>query len=100
MSIDNDARSFLTNVLQAESEEAQVKRLRFDALDNERKTYCIVRLMEEAPEHDHMVKLLQRASELRPELPIIVLTSKKSKDRDSEELYLTILRRRFEPPRP
>ena len=100
MSIDDDARRFLRNVLQVESEEAQAKRLRFDALDNDRKTYCILRLMEEGPDRDHMMKLLERASQLRPELPIIVLTSKKSKDGDSEEVYLTILRRRFEPPRP
>ena len=45
---------FLANVLKTESEEAQAKSLRFDELDNERKTYCIVRLMEEGPDHDYM----------------------------------------------
>ena len=98
MSSDLDAKRFLADVLKAESEEAQAKRLRFDALDNERKTYCIVRLLEEGPDYDYMVKLLERASELRSELPILLLTSK-SKDGGSETVYLSVLKRRFEVPR-
>ena len=66
----------------------------FDKIDNERKTYCIVRLMEDDADYDYMVKVLEQASEIRPELPILLLTSK-GKDKGSEEVYLKVLRRRF-----
>jgi Caspase domain len=98
MSTAADAKRFLADVLKIESEETQVKSLMFDELDNDRKTYCIVRLMEDDADYDYMVKVLEQASEIRPELPILLLTSK-GKDKGLEEVYLKVLRRRFNVPK-
>ena len=40
------------------------------------------------------MKLLERASEIQPELPIFLLTTD-SQVKDHEEEYLRVLRRRF-----
>ncbi|MDR3632790.1 MAG: SIR2 family protein [Isosphaeraceae bacterium] len=98
ITIDDDAQRFLAHILETESAESRARRLKWDRLGNKRTTYCIVRLPQESAEQDYALKLLERASEIQPELPILLLTTE-SQAKNPEEEYLRVLRRRFEDPR-
>ena len=93
--VDEDAEQFLTAVLGTESKESREKKLRFHRIDVERTKYCVVRLPEKAAEQDYAEKLLERASKLQPDLPILVLTADGSA-KDKEGVYREVLLRRFE----
>jgi hypothetical protein len=98
ISIDEDAEQFLSHILETESKESRLRRLKWDRMNNKRTTYCVVRLPQEPSELDYALKLLDRVSAIQPELPILLLTTD-SQARNSEEEYLRVIRRRFETPR-
>ena len=93
--IDEAAQQFLTAVLGTESKESREKSQRFHKIETERTRYCVVHLPGEGPERDHAERLLERASELQPDLPILLLTSD-GQAKGQEHVYLEVLRRRFE----
>jgi hypothetical protein len=94
MSIDDDAKRFLASVIESDSEESRARKLQWDKKDNKRTSYCIVQLPKEPAEQDYASKLLERASDLQPGLPILLLSTE-SQAGDREEEYLRVLRRRF-----
>jgi SIR2-like domain len=94
MSIDDDARCFLKSIMGSDSEESLARMQEWDRKDNKRTTYCVVLLPKESAEQDYVLKLLQRASEILPQLPILLLTTE-CVAKDHEKEYLRVLRRRF-----
>jgi hypothetical protein len=93
--VDEAAEQFLTAILGSESREWREKSLRFHKIEMERTRYCVVRLPKEGPERDYAERLLERATELLPDLPILVLTTDAS-TKNQERVYLEVLRRRFD----
>jgi hypothetical protein len=92
--IDDDAKRFLASVIESDSEEFRSKQLLWNKKDTKRTTYCIVELPDKPAEQDYVTKMLERASAMQPELPILLLTTD-NQVKDHEKLYLRVLRRRF-----
>jgi len=96
--IGDDAIRFLESVLSVlgkESLGSLARMLKWDKKERKRATYCFARLEERGADRDYAMKVLEKASELLPELPIFLLAPD-SKARDHEAEYLRVLRRRFD----
>ena len=94
MSIDDDATAFLGSVFKMGSKEFRARKLDSYKTITNRSLYCIVEMPKDQVEQSYVSKLLKRASELQPDLPIFLLTSD-GQFKDEEEFYRSTLELRF-----